>query len=269
MNNRSAQSRQGAGIVSALVAALALGFATAAQAGTLTTTTLSDITAFESGAFVETFDTVPGLAISSYPTAGNPGPTVPAADQQTALTPSGASQPTFFNSGGATFTDPVGNPGTPIGIFTPSGGIAGDVLSGHNVAGGLIGMTSTAFTDGNATAFMEVIFPTDMSKVGLYVAHGQVLLILKNDGNNNLSTGDFMITGTAGQYIGLTRTSPDVKGVTMIFTGVTTIDDFTFGNGSSTSGSGGKVPDAGSPLNLALAGGCLVVLGRKLKARTA
>jgi hypothetical protein len=129
----------------------------------------------------------------------------------------------FFNSGGATFTDPVSNPGTPIGVFDPDGAIASDVVSGNNVAGPLSGGTDQAFNFG----FMEVIFPTDVQRVGLWVTHGTVDLILKDSNNSNL-TGEFTVTGTAGQFIGIQRDSAEVRGVTLGFPEAFTIDDFSF-----------------------------------------
>jgi hypothetical protein len=76
--------------------------------------------------------------------------------------------------------------------------------------------------------FMEVVFPTDMRRVGLWVTHGTVKLILKDSNNSNLATGGFMVTGNAGEFIGIERSSADVRGVTMGFPESFTIDDFTY-----------------------------------------
>jgi hypothetical protein len=75
---------------------------------------------------------------------------------------------------------------------------------------------------------MEVIFPADVRRVGLWVTHGAFQLILKDSGNQNLATGDFAVNGSAGQFIGIERDSADIRGVTMGFPEAFTIDDFTY-----------------------------------------
>ena len=130
----------------------------------------------------------------------------------------------FFNSGGASFNDPIGNPGTRIGIFDPNGAIAADVHSPNNVAGPLAGGTDQAFGNG----FMEVIFPADVQRVGLWVTHGTFTMFLKDSNNTNLTTGDVSVTGSAGQFIGIQRDTPDVRGITMGFPESFTFDDFTY-----------------------------------------
>ena len=87
-----------------------------------------------------------------------------------------ATNPTF-HSGGASPNDPVGNPGSPIGIITPSGAIGGDVESGENVAAPLVIFTDEPWND----AFMEVIFfPGNVERVGFWVTHGPVRLDLRD-----------------------------------------------------------------------------------------
>jgi len=205
-------------VVAAVAAALAL-HATSSQAVILVTTNPAEAAAFQAGATIESFDSLAPLTISSY--AG--GQTVPSTSQFSSLDLAAFTSP-FFNSGGASFNDPVSNPGTPIGIFDPDGAIAGDVVSSNNVAGPLAGGSDQAFNFG----FMEVIFPADVRRVGLWVTHGTFQLILKDSGNQNLSTGDFAVTGSAGQFIGIERDAADIRGVTMGFPESFTIDDFTF-----------------------------------------
>jgi hypothetical protein len=111
---------------------------------------------------------------------------------------------------------------------------------------------------------MEVIFPTLVSKVGLYVASGNLSLILKDSSNVNLATGDFQTTGTAGQYIGLQRASADVGGVTIQGQGAFTIDDFTYLVGNSTSNDNNTTaPDGGSTFGLALGAMSLLLGGKR------
>ena len=59
-------------------------------------------------------------------------------------------------------------------------------------------------------------------------ATGPITLFLKDSTNTNLSTGDVMVTGIEGQFIGIWRNSLDIRGVTIGFTESFTIDDFTY-----------------------------------------
>jgi len=249
------------------VAALALGAATTAQsATTFTTSTISEIKDFQiaNSASVQTFDAISGVtavAISNYDPVELIG--------TTGFTTKDPSQPVFYNSGGASFNDPNGNPGVPVAILTPSGGIANDKVTG-NVAGPIQpDPFSPPFTSllglGPAAVFVEAIFPTPVSMVGIYVAHGTVDLILKDVNNSNLG-GTFKITGTAGQFIAIDRGTAEVGGITIVGTAGFTIDEFTYGTGKSTTPPPtSNVPEAGSMLNVALAGAFLLLTHRKLK----
>src|SRR6185503_11663341 len=93
------------------------------------TTDSSMVAAFQAGAIVENFDDLAALTITSYAS----GQTVPTANQFSSRDIVNFTSP-FYNSGGASFNDPVNNPGTPIGIYAPSGAIASDVESGTHVA---------------------------------------------------------------------------------------------------------------------------------------
>ena len=185
----------------------------------LITTDPNAAAAFQAGATIESFDDLAALTITTY----DDGQTVPTANQFSSRDVASFTSP-FYNSGGASFNDPVGNPGTPIGIFDPDGAIAGEVRSQSNVAGPLNTGTDEAFNNG----FMEVIFPVDVIRVGLWITHGtNIQLILKDASNQNLATGDFSVTGSTGQFIGIQRDTADVRGVTILFDAFT-IDDFTY-----------------------------------------
>ncbi|RIL00248.1 MAG: hypothetical protein DCC71_18895 [Proteobacteria bacterium] len=194
---------------------------TASSGLALITSDPSEAALFQTGATVEGFDDLPALTITSY----DAGQIVPAANQFSSRDLAAFTSP-FFNSGGASFNDPVGNPGVAIGIFDPDGAIAGDVVSPDNVAGPLVGDGSgEAFNNG----FMEVIFPADVLRVGFWITEGSnIQLILKDSNNTNLATGDFSVTGNAGQFIGIQRDSADVRGVTIGFDDAFAIDDFTY-----------------------------------------
>jgi len=218
-----------------LIALFAVGASSVAHAVTINTTDAGVVSAFQSGAAIETFDDLSGLAITSYSSVA-----VPVGNQFSSRNLANPNVPAF-NSGGATFNNPASNPGTPIGIFDPSEGIAADFHSANNVAGPLEVGSDQAFGSG----FMEVIFQNAASKVGFWVTHGSVTLILKDTSNNNLASGDVTVTGTQGSFIGIDRGVADIGGITVLGGNVSfTIDDFT------SSASNTSVPDAGSTLPL-------------------
>jgi hypothetical protein len=237
------QSIRAPSFASSLLVCLVAMLPTESSALVLVTSNATEVAQFQAGATVENFDDLPALTITSY----DPGQTVPATNQFSSRNLAAFTSP-FFNSGGASFNDPVANPGTPIGIFDPDGVIAGEVQSPNNVAGPLTVGTNEAFTNG----FMEVIFPADVIRVGFWVTHGSnIQLILKDSNNTNLSTGDFLVTGNAGQFIGIQRDTADVRGVTIGF-GASTIDGFTY---SSTA----MIPEPSSLLLIAM--GLMALVG--------
>ena len=204
------------------------------------------VASFQAGATVEHFDDLAAFTITSYAS----GQTVPTANQFSSRNLSTFTSP-FYNSGGASFNDPVSNPGTPIGIFAPSGGIAGDVKSGTHVAGPLATGSDQAFNNG----FMEVIFPTNVQKVGFWITHATtpITLMTKDANNMNLMTGDFQVTGSGMQFIGIERLSADIRGITIGFTESFTIDDFTFSALVAPPPTGGVPETASTALLLGLA----------------
>jgi MYXO-CTERM domain-containing protein len=231
--------------------ALCVALPTASSGLVIVTSDAGEAAAFQAGATVEGWDDLPALVITTY----DDGQVVPDANKFSSRDLTTFTSP-FFNSGGASFNDPVGNPGVRIGIFDPDGAIAGEVVSANNVAGplspGFGGDPDTAFTNG----FIEVIFPADVIRVGFWVTHGtSVQMFLKDSTNTNLSTGDVSVTGSAGQFIGIQRDSADVRGVTIGF-GTFTLDDFTY--------SSEPVPE---PAGLALAALGLVALAIRRRGR--
>lgn len=208
------------------------------RAVTINTADATAITTFQTGANVELFDDLSALGISSYASVA-----VPAANQFSSRNINDPNVPSF-NSGGATFTDPASNPGTLVGVFDPSDGIANEFSSPNNVIGPLIVGTDLSF----GTGFMEVIFQNPVDKVGFQVTHGSLTLILKDVNNNNLTTGDFQINGNQGSFIGIGRDAADIGGITILSLNADdsfTLDDFTFGAASSTT-----VPDGGATAGL-------------------
>jgi hypothetical protein len=193
-----------------------------ALATILQTTNAGEVATFSQGMNVENFDDgLSGEPLSSYAT----GQSVDAESQFSSR--DSATEPTF-HSGGASPGDPVGNPGTPIGIIDPSGAIAGDVESGPNVAAPLFIGSSEPWNNG----FMEVIFfPGNVERVGFWITHGSVRLDLRDRTGNNLTTGDVTVTGDEGEFIGISRGTSDIAVVALIVQGggdAFTIDDFTY-----------------------------------------
>jgi hypothetical protein len=208
-----------------LMGLLTVGAPSVAHALIVNTTDTGVVSTFQTGAAIETFDDLAGLVITSYASVA-----VPAANQFSGRDLTDPSLPAF-NSGGATFTDPASNPGTLIGIFDPEDPIDADFQSPNNVAGPLEVNTDQAFGAG----FMEVIFQDPVSKVGFWVTHGTITLILKDTSNNNLASGDFTVTGTEGNFIGIDRGVSDVGGITLIGGPDSfTLDDFTSGGATTT-----------------------------------
>lgn len=230
--------------------ALTVGASHVAQAVIINTSDPGEVAAFQAGATIETFDDLTGLPITSY----GPGQNVSATFQFS--TRGGATDPRF-NSGGGSPGDPIGNPGWPVGIFTPEGGIAGDVASGLNVAGPLVIFSEEAFNNG----FMEILFPEKVSMIGFWVTHGTVTLTLRDESGNNLSLGDVTVTGSAGSFIGISRPDADITVGALLGGESFTIDDLTYSLGGTST----PVPDAGGALSLAFAGGFIWVLGRKFR----
>jgi len=237
------------------LASFALAAAAAMQASTINTSNPAQISNFQNGATVENFDSLTALEITSYATV-----TVPAANQFNSRDINNPNVPEF-NSGGATFTDPKSNPGTPVGVFDPQGGIASDVTSQQNVIGPLIVGTDQSF----GTGFMEVIFKNPVSKIGLEVTHGSLVVFLKDVNNSNLSGSDATLNGTAGNFVGSDRGVNEIGGLTILSTSQNdtfTLDDFTF----ATATTGNTVPDGGATVwNFAIAGVSLWLTKRKLK----
>jgi hypothetical protein len=221
-----------------LIALLAVGASSVAHAITINTTDAGVISTFQTGAAIETFDDLAALSITSYASVA-----VPPANRFSGRDLADPNKPSF-NSGGASFNNPASNPGLPIGIFDPEGGIAAEVHSPNNVAGPLEQGSENAFGSG----FMEVRFLNAASKVGFWVTHGAVTLILK-DINNSTLAGESTVTGLQGNFIGIDRGAADIGGITALVSGTNfvsfTIDDFTSSASTTTT-----VPEAGSTLSL-------------------
>ena len=134
---------------------------------------------FSDGADVENFEGINATALGSY----DPGQLI-ATDSRFSSRDPGRT-PTF-HSGGASPGDPVGNPGTPIGIIDPSAGIGADVKSGIAVGAPLVINEDQPWNG----AFMEVIFSEPVERVGFWITHGgTVNLDLRDVNGSTLPSG--------------------------------------------------------------------------------
>jgi hypothetical protein len=232
--------------------ALVLGFVVAAlpaHATIVKTTNQTQVNNFSQGMNVEDFDDLTGTALNSYAT----GQLILEASRFSSR--GSATNPTF-HSGGASPGNPVGNPGTPIGIITPTGAIVNDVESGENVAAPLVINTDEPFGSG----FMEVIFfPGNVERVGFWVTHGSVRMDLRDRQGTNLETGDVTVIGDEGEFIGISRGgTSDIAVIALIAQGGSsfTLDDFTYAD---------SVPEASEVLMLAV--GALALLAAQYAPR--
>jgi hypothetical protein len=189
------------------------------QAAIVDTTNSAVVSAFQSGATVVNFESVSGLTpqtITSY-TAGDLVST-------TAF---------LFNEIPGVQFSVGGAPGTnEPALYQLSGGIASDAASPTTVLGPVDFDFTTKFNSG---ALIEIFFPTKVSKVGfrLNPSLGNVLLIAADTNfafsglpETTLESGNV----TAGNFVGIERSTADIGGFKIIALGTTgfTIDDFTF-----------------------------------------
>ncbi|MDH3685968.1 MAG: hypothetical protein OEP95_07070 [Myxococcales bacterium] len=233
------------------MAAFSLGATVPAAALVLVTTDPAEVDTFAGELDLEDFEGIGGTGISDY----GAGQTVAPGSLFNSF--DGTQLPTF-NSGGGTPSDPVGNPGHPIGIVAPQGAIAGDVESGANVAAPLVIDTDEPFNNG----FMEVFFPEPVARVGFWITHGEVSLTLRDETGADLETGDVTVSGVAGEFIGIQREFTDVTVAAILLEpgfDAFTIDDF-------VSGSAGEVPEPAAAL-LLLVGGLVLTAGRALRSK--
>lgn len=188
----------------------------------------ADYIAFTTGATVQNFESVSGLTPLSI-TAYTNGTPVPPNAQMHGQIPN-----LFFHSGGANPNNPVANPGTPVGLLTLAGGIAGNAHSGTNVVAPLQIMTdptSPAVLGLAAGNFLEIIFSSPVNRAGVWLnpALGNVTFNALDASLSGITGGS--TTGNAGNFVGVSLPTDSIKVVSIIATQASgfTIDDLTFG----------------------------------------
>jgi hypothetical protein len=114
--------------------------------------------------------------------------------------------------------------------------------------------------------FMEVIFPVGASSVGFWVTFGQVTMDLRDVNGNPLTTGDVTVSGSTGQFIGITRGAADIRVAAIVgTTEAFTIDDFTYVMGASSPSVPEPAGAAGGILASLFAGAFLTAANRRMK----
>lgn len=196
----------------------------------INTSDLTVYAAFAAGATIEDFEGVSGmtpLSLSDYINASDSSVVVPA-DAQLSDDIAGL----FFHSGGASFNDPAGTPGTPAALISLSAGIASDAQSATNVIGSL--EINSEFLD--IDNFIEIIFlGGNVNRAGVWLnpSRGNALLTAFDSTGSALES----VQGTAGNFVGIQRASNEIRFVSLVSLSSAgfTADDLTFGqSGVST-----------------------------------
>ena len=198
------------------VPVLLLASGSAWSASIVDTNDAGEIAAFQSGATVQDFEGLNGLATA----APADDTTVPAANQLSKVgsgLPDVQSLPGLhFHSGGGTFG---GGPGTPVAVLDVSA--IGNVLAPIEI--------NEAFTCIAAGCFLEVFFDVPVQRVGFQVGLGNVSLFVQTYGGNPLGGVD-NATGTAGNFAGIVRDAPDIERLVVIANSAQgfTMDDLSY-----------------------------------------
>jgi hypothetical protein len=209
------------------------------------------VSAFQSGATVEDFESVSGRtpqAITSYTAGDAVSATAFVFDQIPGVR---------FSVGGMVGTNAPA-------LYTLTGGIAGDAKSPTTVLGPVDFDFTTKF---NSSAMIEIFFPVKVSRVGFWLNPSL--------GNASILAADtnFAFSGlpettlengnvTAGNFVGVQRPTADIGGFKILALGANgvSIDDFTFAAGGTSS-------DVPEPATYALLGCGLFLLGLRCKRR--
>lgn len=223
-------------------AVLTLTTSTVVGAAPINTNDINVYNLFATGATIQDFESIGGvtpLGLNSYANALNSTTAVPAG-AQLSLDIAGL----LFHSGGGSFNNPTGNPGTPTAVLELSGGIAGDAHSASNVVGSLEINTENLDLDN----FIEIVFIDALqSRVGAWLnpSLGNVLLTAFDSTGTPLES----TPGTAGNFVGVDRPAADVKFISIVGgASAFTVDDLTYAGTAASS----EVPEPGTLTCLAL-----------------
>ncbi len=230
------------------LAVSALALSSASMATPINTNDINIYNTFATGATLQNFENIAGmtpLVLNSYTNALDSSTNVPAAAQLSLDIPG-----LLLHSGGGSFNNPAGNPGTPTALLFLDGDLGTDAHSGNNLVGSLEINTENLDLD----QFIEIVFiNTLQARVGVWLnpSLGNVTMTAFDSTGSSLES----VAGSAGNFVGFERSAADIKFVSIVNNNNAgfTVDDLTYGGARSTT----PVSEPGS---LALIGLSLLVL---------
>ena len=212
--------------LSLVVSALALS--SLSMATPINTNDINIYNTFATGATLQNFENVSGktaLSLSIYTNALNSSTAVPATAQLSLDIPG-----LLFHSGGGSFNNPTGNPGTPTALLRLDDNVSADAHSVTNVVGSLEINTENLDLD----QFIEIVFiNTLQARVGVWLnpSLGNVTMTAFDSTGSSLES----VAGAAGNFVGFERSTADIKFVSIVNTaGGFTIDDLTYAGAGTT-----------------------------------
>jgi hypothetical protein len=236
---------------------LVIAFAGIAEGAITDTNNAAAVAAFQAGATVNNFESVSGRTPQSITTYANGAAISPTAFVFNQI------PGVQFSVGGMVGTNEPA-------LYSLGGGIAADAKSPSTVLGPVDFSFNTLFGPG---AMIEIFFPTKVSKVGFWLnpSLSNVELIAADTNfafsGQTETTLETAASVTAGNFVGISRPTADIGGFKIIALGGQTskgftIDDFTFGGGTTTA----PVPEPGT---LALVAGGVLALALRRRTRRA
>ena len=230
------------------LAVSALALSSASMATPINTNDINIYNTFATGATLQNFENIAGmtpLVLNNYTNALDSSTNVPAAAQLSLDIPG-----LLFHSGGGSFNNPAGNPGTPTALLFLDGDLGTDAHSGNNLVGSLEINTENLDLD----QFIEIVFiNTLQARVGVWLnpSLGNVTMTAFDSTGSSLES----VAGSAGNFVGFERSAADIKFVSIVNNNNAgfTVDDLTYGGARTTT----PVSEPGS---LALIGLSLLVL---------
>jgi PEP-CTERM motif len=233
----------------------ALVLANTSLAITINSNDITLYNAFATGATLQNFESISGmtpLGLASYANALDSSTAVPVAAQLGLDIPG-----LLFHSGGGSFNNPTGNPGTPTALLGGLADIVDDIRSGRNFVGSLEINTENLDLD----QFIEIVFiNTLQARVGVWLnpSLGNVTMTAFDSSGSSLE----QVSGTAGNFVGFERSAADIKFVSIVNNNAAgfTIDDLTYAGARSST----PVPEPGTLTLIGLAIAAMALMRRRV-----